>query len=99
MIDTRLIQARDDAKAGAAAADDGERATATECLDDARAAVWQLLNAETDLADRDRSTLRYDLKQFEEAIKLLQLGKLKSAVYVADRIIGSLTRLVDRWVS
>ena len=98
MIDSRLIQARDDAKAGAAAADDGERATAAACLDDARTAVWELLNADAQLADRDRTALLYDLRQFEEALKLLRLGKLKSSVYVADRIIGSLTRLVDRWV-
>ncbi|WP_454232187.1 hypothetical protein [Mycolicibacterium fortuitum] len=99
MIDSRLIQARDDVKAGAAAADDGERATAAACLDDARTALCDLLNADTQLADRDRASLRYDLRQFEEALKLLRVGKLKSAVYVADRIIGSLTRLVDRWVS
>lgn len=98
MIDNRLIQARDDAEAGAAAADDGERETAAACIDDARTAVWELLNADAQLADRDRKALRYDLRQFEEALKLLRLGKLKSAVYVADRIIGSLTRLVDRWV-
>ncbi|TGB37918.1 hypothetical protein [Mycolicibacterium peregrinum] len=99
MTAVSLIQVRDDAKAGAAAADDGERETAAACLDDARTAAWELLNSGTQLADRDRSVLQYDLNQFDEALKLLRLGKLKAAVYVTDRIIGSLTRLVDRWVS
>lgn len=97
MIDTRLIHARDDAKAGAAAADDYQRATAAACLDDARTALHELLNEGPKLADRDRKALQYDLRQFEEALNLVRLGKLKCAAYVADRIVGSLTRVADRW--
>lgn len=97
VIDTRLISARDDAKAGAAAADDGARDIASACLDDARTALGELLDEGPKLTDRDRDALSFDLNQFEEALGLLRIGRLKAAAYVADRIVGSLTRVADRW--
>ncbi|WP_216622565.1 hypothetical protein [Mycolicibacterium fortuitum] len=92
-----LTNARDDAKAGAAAADDGERPAASAAFDEARTALYELLHEGPKLTDRDREALTFDLRQFDEALKLVRLGKLKCAAYVADRIVGSLTRVADRW--
>ncbi|QFG04885.1 hypothetical protein SEA_NITZEL_59 [Mycobacterium phage Nitzel] len=104
MLDTRIIEARDDVKAAAAALDCNQPnpAAAQSALDDARCLLDELLTETLWLPDKSSITRKRE--SLEEAIKLMNLARgnrrVQGAVIeIADRVVGGLDRLADRWAA
>ncbi|MDH6199235.1 hypothetical protein M2272_005903 [Mycobacterium frederiksbergense] len=99
MIDTRIIHALGNTKAGAEAARKRERSAAEAAFDDARTDLWELLNEGPNPPLGVREDLEADLNRYEEVLKLLRLGRFWAAAYISKVIIGDLTLVADRWVA
>ncbi|AVO21666.1 hypothetical protein I5I01_gp61 [Mycobacterium phage MooMoo] len=100
MLDTRVITALDDAKAGAAAAQDGDAKAAAAAWDDARCSIHELLHEGPAIPSADWSRLVENFEGLNEAIRLVGepfSWSITHAVNIADRVFGSLTRIADRW--
>ncbi|QRY43141.1 hypothetical protein JVX93_21595 [Mycolicibacterium boenickei] len=99
VMDTRLIGALNDTKAGADSVRFRHRAAAAAAFDDARTRIHELLNEGTKAAVPVdvRADLDADLGRYEEALKLLELGQFAAAGYVAKVIIGDLVMVTERW--
>lgn len=96
MIDTRILSARDDVKAAAAALADGSLAAAKAAVSAARTALSALLTECPRLQDRDRNDIEAAYRTLNQE---LELGLGPSAVHGLDAVQGSLTRIADRWAA
>jgi len=101
VIDTRLITAKQDAKAAAAALNDGDRACAKACLDDARTALCELIDEGPHMKAGDRFDLGRDYRSLCRALQSLHdnPGSHIGVIDICDRVTGSLSRLADRWTT
>lgn len=103
-VDSRVITALGDTKAGTDSARMRNRPAAATAFDDARTKVYEALNEGTrypvDAIPKDiREDLESDLRRYEEALEMLRLSRFTAAVYIGKVIVGDLVLITERWAT
>ena len=101
MIDTRLITAAQDAKAGGAALDSDNPSpeAARAAFDDGRCKLHELLTETIICSPRDKQSISNAYDLLNEATELTGDAYNGYALMCADTAIGILTRIADRWTT